>query len=286
MFNALRGKIGEGQNAGPGGSVAFAHGDDRAMDEDTAPFIPPRRIWAWPVQLGQAFIDLVYPPSCLMCSAALGEEGGLCPRCWRDVPFIEKPYCARLGTPFPFDHGGELLSPQAIAHPPAFDKARAVARYDGPARALVHGLKYSDRHDLVRPMAAWMARAGTELLAETDLLVPVPLHWARLWRRRFNQAVLLAEAIAARTGHEVAPRALRRVKRTRPQFGLSRNERAGNLQGAFRVGPGAALAGRRILLIDDVFTTGATANAATRRLLKAGAQSVSLLTFACVASPP
>lgn len=239
-----------------------------------------------PRRLGHALADLVYPPSCLMCSAALGEEGGLCPRCWRDVPFIEKPCCERLGTPFPFDHGGALLSPQAIAHPPVFERARSVARYDGPARALVHGLKYSDRHDLVRPMAAWMARAGAELLAETDLLVPVPLHWTRLFRRRFNQAVLLADAIAAKSGHEVAPRALRRVKRTRPQFGLSRNERADNVQGAFRVAADAPVSGRRILLIDDVFTTGATANAAARRLLKAGAHSVSLLTFACVASPP
>ena len=256
------------------------------MHDNPAPDTLPRRTLTWPWRIGQGLIDLVYPPSCLMCSAALGEEGGLCPRCWRAAPFIERPYCQRLGTPFPFDHGGDLLSPQAIAHPPVFAKARAVARYDGPARALVHGLKYSDRHDLVRPMAAWMARAGAELLAEADLLVPVPLHWTRLWRRRFNQAVLLADAIAAKSGHEVAPRALRRVKRTRPQFGLSRNERADNLQGAFRVDPGAGLAGRHILLIDDVFTTGATANAAARRLLKAGAQSVSLLTFACVASPP
>lgn len=240
----------------------------------------------WPRRMGRAMLDLVYPPSCLMCSAALGDEGGLCAACWRAVPFIEKPFCARLGTPFPFDHGGELLSPQAIAHPPVFAQARSVARYEGPARALVHGLKYSDRHDLVRPMARWMARAGQDLLVEADLLVPIPLHWTRLFWRRFNQAALLADALAAQSGHEVAARALRRVKRTRPQFGLSRNERADNVQGAFRVNPDIALVGRRVLLIDDVSTTGATANAAARRLLRAGAETVSLLTFACVAQAP
>lgn len=245
-----------------------------------------RRWLSAPRHWGHALVDLIYPPSCLMCGAGVGAEGGLCAACWRDVPFIEKPYCQRLGTPFPFDHGGELVSPQAIAHPPVFAQARAVARYEGPARALVHGLKYSDRHDLVQPMAAWMARAGTELLSQSDLLVPVPLHWTRLFRRRFNQAALLAEAIAAQSGHEVAARALKRVKRTRPQFGLSRNERAHNLQGAFRPDPAFPVLGRSVLLIDDVFTTGATANAAAARLLRAGAASVALLTFACVAQAP
>ncbi len=246
-----------------------------------------RRRWlAAPRRWGHTLVDLVYPPSCLMCGAGVGEEGGLCAACWRAVPFIEKPYCQRLGTPFPFDHGGDLLSPQAIAHPPVFEQARAVARYEGPARALVHGLKYSDRHDLVRPMAAWMARAGAELLAKADLLVPVPLHWTRLFRRRFNQAALLADAIASQSGHEVAARALKRIKRTRPQFGLTRNERADNLQGAFRADPTVPVLGRAVLLIDDVFTTGATANAAAARVLRAGAASVSLLTFACVAQAP
>lgn len=245
--------------------------------------------WRWlsvPRRWGNALVDLVYPPSCLMCGAGVGEEGGLCAACWCAVPFIEKPYCHRLGTPFPFDHGGDLLSPQAIAHPPVFEQARAVARYEGPARALVHGLKYSDRHDLVRPMAAWMARAGAEVLEEADLLVPVPLHWTRLFRRRFNQAALLADAIAAQSGHEVAARALKRVKRTRPQFGLTRNERADNLQGAFRTDAAVPVLGRRVLLIDDVFTTGATANAAAARMLRAGAAAVSVLTFACVAQAP
>lgn len=240
----------------------------------------PLRRW------GRVLIDTIYPPSCLMCSAALGEEGGLCPRCWREVPFIEAPFCQRLGTPFAFDHGGELISPQAMAHPPVFKAARSVARYEGPARALVHGLKYSDRHDLVLPMARWMARAGAELLNEADLLVPIPLHWMRLFQRRFNQSALLADAIGQIASCSVAVSALRRVKRTRPQFGLSRNERAENVQGAFRVDPAVPLLGQRIVLIDDVYTTGATANAAARRLLRAGAASVSLLTFACVASQP
>ena len=255
------------------------------MQDEAQRGIITRLAWA-PRRFGRALIDLVYPPSCLMCGGALSEEGGLCARCWAAVPFIEKPFCQRLGTPFPFDHGGDLISPQAMVHPPVFAKARAVARYDGPARALVHGLKYADRHDLVRPMARWMARAGAELLAESDVLVPVPLHWTRLWWRRFNQAALLAQAIGAASGLPVALTALRRVRRTKPQFGLSRHERAENVQGAFRVDPSTPLAGQRVLLIDDVFTTGATANAAARRLMRAGADSVSLLAFACVASTP
>ncbi len=212
----------------------------------------------------------------------------LCPACWSAMPFIERPYCARLGTPLPYGSGDTLLSPAAIADPPVFGRARAVARYDGPARDLVHRLKYGDRTELARAMAAMMVRAGAELVAQADMIVPVPLHRWRLWGRRFNQAMLLAGAVAKVSGLPCEPGAIRRVRRTRPQVGLTRAQRADNLQGAFRCPPEAraALAGRKVLLVDDVLTTGATANAASRALLRAGADRVDVLAFARVAGEP
>ncbi|MGD1016373.1 MAG: ComF family protein [Roseiarcus sp.] len=233
--------------------------------------------------LGRLALDALYPPTCIACRAATGEADALCPACWRAIRFIERPYCDRLGTPFVEDLGAGVLSPQAIADPPAFRRARAVARFeDGPARRLVHRLKYSDRGELARPLGAWMARAGADLLAEADAIVPVPLHPFRLWTRRFNQAAALARAIAQRTGKPFEPQALQRVKATRSQVGLSREQRAENVQGAFRASPGAPIRGRRIVLVDDVLTSGATANAAARALLRAGASGVDLLVFARV----
>lgn len=235
---------------------------------------------AWVGALG-----LVYPPTCAGCGAATADPHALCPRCWSGLRLIERPYCPRLGTPFAVDLG-PLLSPRAIADPPVFGRARAVALYDGVARDLVHRLKYEDRLDLAAPMARMMAAAGAELIGEADCLVPVPLHWSRLWRRRFNQAALLARGVGRIADRPCDTGALARVKATRSQVGLSRPARATNLQGAFRVPDSAKsrLQGRRVLLVDDVTTTGATANAAARVLLRGGAASVDVLTFALVAA--
>ena len=164
--------------------------------------------------LGRASLDTLYPPVCLACRTATGAHGGLCPACWRAMRFIERPFCDRLGTPFEQDLGEGLLSPQAIADPPVFRRARAVARFeDGPARRLVHRLKYADRGDLAKPLGAWMARAAADVLADADAIVPVPLHPLRLWKRRFNQAAALARAMAARSGKPFEPRWLLRPKR-------------------------------------------------------------------------
>lgn len=232
----------------------------------------------------RAAVSLIYPPSCVGCGGATGEPHALCPRCWGGIGFIERPYCERLGTPFAVDFGGPLLSPAAFADPPVFRRARAVCRYDGTARDLVHRLKYGDRLELARALGGMMGRAGGELLAGADALVPVPLHRTRLWLRRFNQAAALAQVVGRGAGVAVDPFALVRRKRTRPQVGLSRAERADNLQGAFRVPEDARprLEGRRIVLVDDVLTTGATANAASRALLRGGAQAVDVLVFARV----
>ncbi len=197
---------------------------------------------------------------------------------------IAPPYCERLGIPFAYDPGPGVLSMQAIADPPAYHRARAAVRYDDIARALVHALKYGDRIDLAPAMGRWMARAGRELLKDADAIIPVPLHWRRLWARRFNQSVLLSQAISRESGVPVADAALKRIKATAQQVGLTQSERAENVQGAFRVPPDrkAEVAGRRMVLVDDVLTSGATSDACALALLRAGARNVDLLVFARV----
>lgn len=239
---------------------------------------------------GAAALDLLYPPVCVACRKATAGHDALCPQCWSGMRFIERPYCERLGTPFEQDLGQPgLLSPAAIADPPVFARARAVARFDdGPARLIVHRLKYYDRLELARPVSRWMMRAGADLIAEAAVLVPMPLHRFRLASRRFNQAALLSKIISAESGIPAATRALERVRPTAPQVGLSRAQRAANVQGAFRVVDEhrSDIAARRVLLIDDVLTSGATANAAARTLLRAGASAVDVLVFARVVTGP
>jgi len=236
---------------------------------------------------GKAFLHGVLPPSCLACRKPAGSSGGLCASCWEEAGFIERPYCERLGTPFAFDSGAPLISPAAFADPPAFDRARAVMRFTDVGRELVHLLKYGDRLDLVKPLARWMTRAGHELLADADALVPVPLHWMRLWTRRFNQSAEVARAISRMTKVPVLDDVLARVRATPAQVGLAREERAKNVHGAFSVPKGAKakLRGKHILLIDDVLTTGATANACAHVLRRAGVARIDVLTLARVVDP-
>jgi len=237
-------------------------------------------------RIGRLLVDVVLPPTCLACRIPVGEKGGLCSGCWVKAGFIERPYCERLGTPFASD-SGSLISPAALAEPPAYARARAVARYSDIVRDLIHLLKYGDRLDLVEALGRWMTRAGAELLPEADLLVPVPLHWTRLWQRRFNQSSALAQAISRRSGVPVGDHLLARARATPPQFGLARRERARNVQGAFEV-PKAArlhLKGKRLVLVDDVLTTGATVDACAKALLRAGAARVDVLVLARVVEP-
>jgi ComF family protein len=230
-------------------------------------------------------LGLLYPPTCIACQGATAEPHALCAACWAGIRFIERPYCERLGTPFAVDLGQPLLSPAAIADPPVFERARAVAEYDGTASLLVHRLKYNDRLELGPALGRMMARAGAELIADADVIVPVPLHRWRLWRRRFNQAMALASVVSRQSGVPCDPFLLARVKATRRQVGLTKQQRQDNLQGAFRAPTGqkARLSGKRVLLVDDVLTTGATANAASRALLRGGAARVDVLAFARVA---
>jgi ComF family protein len=233
--------------------------------------------------LGHA-LNFALPPLCPACRGLVDGQGGLCATCWSTLSFIAPPYCERLGIPFVYDPGPGVLSMEAIANPPAYARARAAVRFDDVARKLVHALKYSDRLDLAPMMGGWMAQAGRELLANADAMVSVPLHWRRLWTRRFNQAAMLAKVISENSGVPTAHHVLERTRATPQQVGLSRPERASNVQGAFRVADGAKvdIRGKRLVLVDDVLTSGATIDNCARTLLRAGASNVDVLVFARV----
>ncbi|HLZ67118.1 MAG TPA: ComF family protein [Aliidongia sp.] len=190
------------------------------------------------------------------------------------------------GLPFPYDAGTGVECAECVAHPPPFDRARAVFAYDDHSRRLILAFKHADRLHGMPAFGQWLARSGAELLADADLVAPVPLHWTRLFRRRFNQSALLAQAAVAAwasrasSAPRFAPDLLIRRRRTRSQGHLSRLQRADNVRGAFAVRPGADIADKRVLLVDDVLTTGATIEACTRMLKRAGAARVDVLTLA------
>jgi ComF family protein len=256
------------------------------LDTDAAEARPGwlQRLRSGAVAAGETVVDLALPPQCLACDRHVARLGGLCPVCWGGFRLIERPYCAQLGIPFAYDLGAGALSAEAIADPPPFDRCRAVAHFDAVARTLVHGLKYRDHVELARWMGGWMARAGADVVADADIIAPVPLHRFRLWMRRFNQSAALAQTVATQTGKRLAPALLKRVRATTQQVGLTATERDRNVRGAFRVMPEERpeIAGRRVLLVDDVYTTGATVKAATRALLRGGAGAVDVLVFARV----
>ncbi len=232
--------------------------------------------------------DFIVPPVCLGCQCALGSHDALCAACWRQVSFIRPPICDRLGIPLPFDPGGVSISAAAAAHPPDYDRARAVASYDGVMGRLIHAFKYGDRHDARRLFGHWLADAGRDILADADLVVPVPLNRFRLLSRRFNQAAILAHEVARLNALDCAPGVLVRTKRTPSQVGLTHDERRRNVRAAFAVSPRAGtpmIEGKRVVLVDDVITTGATVEACARVLRRAGAARIDVLTLALVTTP-
>jgi ComF family protein len=232
--------------------------------------------------------NLVYPPACPGCGRMTGSHAGFCPACWREIRFIERPYCEVLGLPFSYDPGRGMLSAEAIANPPVFDRLRAATIYDGSARNLVHSLKYRDRTDLASMMAGWMLRASEGHVAGCDGILPVPLHRRRFLSRKFNQSAELARHLAQQSDKPFLPAALLRIKSTRRQVGLTARAREENVRAAFGIAPGHEpdVFGKRLILVDDVFTTGATVSAATRALKRAGAAEVTVLTFAMAVSTP
>ncbi len=228
-------------------------------------------------------LDLLLPPRCIQCTRRVEVNGTLCAECWRGIIFLGEPCCACCGLPFPYEAGPDDLCAGCLAQPPKFDRARSVFIYDDKSRRLVLGLKHADRLHGVPAFGQWLARAGAPLLAEADLLIPVPLHWTRLWRRRYNQSALLAQAIVAAIGAgapRVAPDLLYRKRRTPIQGRRTRTQRAENVRGAFALRRPEMVQGRHVVVIDDVLTSGATVEECARILRRAGAARIEVLTLA------
>jgi ComF family protein len=241
------------------------------------------------LRLGRATLDFLLPPHCPSCDAQVEVQGTFCPTCFARLNFITAPLCTCCGLPFgSAAQGGRLgVCLTCTAHPPQWHEARAALVYDDAARALILPFKNAGREELAQVLAAQMARAGRTLLARADILVPVPLHRWRLFRRGCNQAALLARVLAHGAGLPVGLDALRRVRRTPPLGPLSAVERARMLQGALAVRARRAtlVRGRRVLLVDDVMTSGATANACAEVLRAAGCVAVDVLVAARVPDP-
>lgn len=234
-----------------------------------------------------AGLDILVPPACPLCAAVLAGDDGLCAPCWQELNFIAAPICHISGAPLKVDLGPETLSLAVQKNPPPYDKARAAFHYGGSAAALVKRMKFSDRPELARLLAPFLVRAGKDVLRANAILVPVPLHRRRLFGRRFNQAAELCRAMARETGNEISFQAVKRVKATRPQIGLTRRKRKSNLKGSFKVSPSASesIQGRSLILVDDVLTTGATVEAMSETLRQAGAGRIYVLTLARVVRP-
>ena len=247
--------------------------------------------------LAAGLLDAILPPLCLICDRPLAATGLLCAACWEDIDFVAPPHCRVCGYPFEFDLGEETLCGACAGSLPPYDRCRAVMRYGETARRLLLGFKHADRTEGAASLGQWMARAGHELRSGTDIIVPVPLHWRRLLRRRFNQAALLAWALAEAwrdppfMGDEnpptCCPDLLLRVRATPSQGHLSLAQRRQNVAGALKLNPKRRqlLQGRRVLLVDDVMTTGATVEACSRVLKRSGAVEVQVLVLARVMRP-
>ena len=243
----------------------------------TASTIPFARVIG---RIGRAIVDGVLPPRCLACGAIVDLPQTLCAPCWRSITFFAQPWCVVCGLPFPHPEGKDAVCAECAREARSWDRARAVLRYDKNSRHLVLALKHGDRTHLAAAFGRWMHRVGGELLSAADLLVPVPLHWLRLFQRRYNQAALLAHAIHSAGGPNVAADWLVRRRKTPSQGHLGPAARERNVRGAFAIRADRSFAGRRVVIIDDVMTTGATVEECARVLKRAGAAFVGVLTLA------
>jgi len=230
----------------------------------------------------KAVLNLLFPPLCIGCRGTVGEAG-FCATCWSAIGFLDGPGCSCCGLPFQVALEDGMLCAACLAKPPAYDKARAILAYDDKSRGAILALKHADRLDLVPGFSRWLNRTGKTLLEDSDLIVPVPLHRFRLWRRRYNQSAELARRLAGDWKRAFEPQALVRSRPTASQGAMSgAKARRRNVMGAFKVPDPRKVAGRRVLLLDDVLTTGATVEACARALKRAGAAKVYVLVLARV----
>lgn len=238
-----------------------------------------------PRRIGATVLDLLLPPRCLKCGVEVGGDGALCAECWRGIAFLQPPCCARCGLPFDIDLGADAICGACARDVPPYGRARAALRYDEASRTLVLAFKHGDKLQLAPALGRFMRRAGAELLATCDVIAPVPLHWTRLFSRRYNQAAVLAHAVVRDGGPPVVADLLERRRATPSQGRSGRAERRRNVRAAFALKRGREVAGQRVLLIDDVLTTGATVSECARALLAAGATAVDVLTLARTVRP-
>lgn len=233
----------------------------------------------------QAALHLVYPPQCLSCGGLVDSDFALCPDCWRDTPFITGLVCDTCGTPLPGEDTGPVHCDDCLTLARPWAQGRAALLYRDRGRDLTLSLKHGDRTDLAPPAARWLHRAAQPILRPGMIVAPVPLHWFRLFRRRYNQSALLSAGLARLADLPHIPDLLIRSRRTPTQDGRDRDARFRNVTGAIRAHPRHAqhLRDADILLIDDVMTSGATLAAATEACLAAGARRVSVLVLARVA---
>jgi ComF family protein len=231
-------------------------------------------------RLGRAIADSVLPPRCLGCGTIVDMPQTLCAACWRGISFFAEPWCVVCGLPFPHPQGEHAVCGECARAARSWDRARAVLRYDKNSRHLLLALKHGDHTHLATAFGRWMHRVGDDVLSGADFLVPVPLHWTRLFQRRYNQAALLAQAIASAGGPPVAVDWLVRRRRTPSQGRLGAGARSRNVRGAFALRRGRSVAGKRVVIVDDVMTSGATLEECARILRRAGAKSIGALTLA------
>lgn len=234
-------------------------------------------------QFFNALLDVILPPLCHLCHSHIPNAGPLhiCPACRDRLPLVESPLCPACGIPFA-GAGSDHRCGACLSHPPHFDAARAHFLYEGPLRELIHSFKYSRLTHLRRPLALLILEGMSDFLAaqELNVIVPVPLHRSRLRQRGFNQAVLLGKLLSRHLSLPMLPNTLRRMRPTEPQIELSATERRMNVKGAFAVGVPEHIAGKRVLLLDDVMTTGSTMDECAKELKAAGAAAVIAVTIA------
>jgi ComF family protein len=232
--------------------------------------------------LFRKFLDFAFPARCLLCGGVLAGEDGICAGCLNLIDFVSEPKCRHCGRPFEFesDEDGPMACPSCLMLKPKFDRCVSAVMYNEASKKIILPFKHADATHLAKFMAGIMAARGAELLDPADIIIPVPIHRLRMLKRKYNQAALLARFIGKKCKKPVLFNVFTRRRATKSQGHMSLKDRKANVRGAFFAKPDPRLKGARVLLVDDVFTTGATANECARVLKAAGAARVYVLTFA------